>query len=230
MGDALLWGLVAGSAFVLGGVLRLVSDLSDRWLGLLLGFGAGALLSAVAYELIEGAALAAGGSGRVAAGLALGAILSYMVTMRAHYTERSSGALLVSIAVSAVPEAVIIVGSLLLGHGVDVAVVAAVALCSFPEAVAATGRLVRYGNPKGRILAIWVGMWLLVGISAAIGYTLLDGAAPTAMAFVLALAGGAVLTQLVAVMIPESHSLGGPATGMAAVLGFALSAALVGVG
>ena len=46
----------------------------------------------------------------------------------------------------------------------------------------------------------------------------------------LALGGGVVLTQLVAVMIPEASSLSGRAVGLAATAGFALSVALVGLG
>ncbi len=230
MGEALLWGLAAGAALVFGGVVALFTEMSPRLLGLLLGFGAGAFISAVAYELIQEATTVAGGSGRVASGLAVGAVLSFVVATRADRSADSGGGILPGIVISVVPEAVIIVGALLLGHGVDVAVIAAVALCGLPEAVAATERLQQQGMPPSRIVLLWVGMALLVGISAAVGYTLLEGAAPGAVSFVLALGGGVVLTQLVAVMIPEASSLSGRSVGLAATAGFALSVALVGLG
>ena len=138
--------------------------------------------------------------------------------------------MLPGIVTSVVPEAVIIVGALLLGHGVDRAVIAAVALCSLPEAVAATERMQRRGTPPARIVVIWLGMALLVGVSTAVGYSVLQDAASTTVAFVLALAGGVVLTQLVAVIIPEESALSGRLVGLAATAGFALSVALVGIG
>ncbi len=128
-----------------------------------------------------------------------------------------------------VPEAVIVVGALLVGHGVDRAVIAAVALCSLPEAMGATELMQGRGTRPGRIILIWLGMALLVGVSTAIGYSLLDDAAPGAVAFVLGAAGGVVLSQLAAVMIPEASSLSGPSVGLAAAAGFALSVTLVGL-
>ena len=229
MGEALFWGLAAGAALVLGGVVALLTDPSPRLLGLLLGFGAGAFISAVAYELIDLATTVGGGSGRVASGLAVGATLSYLVARRADRLAGSREGVLPGIIISVVPEAVIVVGALLLGHGVDIAVIAAVALCGFPEAVAATERLQEHGMAPSRIILLWVGMALLVGLSAAVGYTLLEGAQQGAVAFVLALGGGVVLTQLVAVMIPEASSLSGRAVGLAGTAGFALSVALVGL-
>jgi hypothetical protein len=46
---------------------------------------------------------------------------------------------------------------------------------------------------------------------------------------VLALAGGIVLAQLVAVMIPEANRRSGRSIGLTAVFGFGLSVALVGL-
>jgi zinc transporter, ZIP family len=229
VGEALIWGLLAGAALALGGVLPLMVDLSDRLVGLLLGLGAGALISAVAYELIGEATAAAGGSGRVATGLAIGAVLSFLVATRVDRGGQSTGSVLPSIVISAVPESVIIVGGLLVGHGIDVAIIAAVALCSLPEAVAATERLQKAGAPVRHIVQIWIGMASLAGVTAAAGYALLDHAPPHTTSFVLALAGGVVLAQLVAVMIPEAYRRSGRSIGLTAVFGFCLSVALVGL-
>ena len=53
MGAALAWGIVAGSPLVLGGVIARRFPISQRMLGLIMAFGAGVLISAVAYELFE---------------------------------------------------------------------------------------------------------------------------------------------------------------------------------
>ena len=52
MGAALGWGLLAGSSVLLGGLLTLRIRVSARALGLIMGFGSGVLISAVAYELV----------------------------------------------------------------------------------------------------------------------------------------------------------------------------------
>ena len=49
---AFLWGLFASSSLVLGGVIALRFNLSNKLLGVIMAFGAGTLISAVAYELI----------------------------------------------------------------------------------------------------------------------------------------------------------------------------------
>ena len=53
MWAALGWGLFAGSSLILGGVIALVLPIRERWLGLVMAFGAGVLISAVAFELVE---------------------------------------------------------------------------------------------------------------------------------------------------------------------------------
>src|SRR5689334_16972612 len=71
--EALLWGAVAASSLVIGGVLALLRDWSARLVGLVLAFGAGALISAVSFDLFEeGQAL--GGPIPLAIGLAAGAL------------------------------------------------------------------------------------------------------------------------------------------------------------
>ena len=53
MGAALGWGVVAASSLVLGMLLGLARSWPSRLIGLVLAFGAGALVSAVSFELFE---------------------------------------------------------------------------------------------------------------------------------------------------------------------------------
>jgi zinc transporter, ZIP family len=53
MADSFLWGRVASSSLVLGGVLALLLPLSRRALGLIMAFGAGVLISAAGYVLLD---------------------------------------------------------------------------------------------------------------------------------------------------------------------------------
>ncbi len=53
MAEAFWWGLLAGSSLILGGLLSLWFRLADRWIGHIMAFGGGVLISAVAFELVE---------------------------------------------------------------------------------------------------------------------------------------------------------------------------------
>ena len=227
MHGALLWGLVAGSAFVIGGLIALRDTVSQRALGLLMGFGAGALIAAVSFELVDEAGRLAGGSGRVAIGLLVGSLLFLVTSGAWPRTSEEEGESARKVAVIVVPEAVIIVGSLLAGHGISTAMITAVFVCGVPEAIAATGRLRKSGTSPAEILILWTTLAVLCGLTAWVTYALLDDANPGIVAFVLALAGGSVLTSLTTVLVPEGHQRAGPLVGTAATFGFAVVFALV---
>ena len=225
--EAAGWGLVAGSAFVIGGVAGLRLKVSDRAVGLVTGFGAGALIAAVAYELVDEAGRLSGGSGRVGLGLIVGSLVFLFATGYWDARERSLDVSFRSLAVTVVPEAVIIVGSLLSGHHIGPAVISAVFLCGVPEAFVATGRLTAAGLTPRLIVLIWSGLALVCAISAGVAFVVLDQRREGVVAFTLALAGGAVLTELTTELVPESRALAGPIAGTAAVVGFAIVFALV---
>ena len=48
--EAAAWGLLGASSLMIGAVIGLKVAISDRILGLLLGFGAGTLISALAFS------------------------------------------------------------------------------------------------------------------------------------------------------------------------------------
>ena len=88
---ATFWGAVAAFSLVLGAGLALVRPWSDRIVGIVLAFGAGALISAVSYELAE-EGIEAAGQLPVAAGLAAGA-LCYFAADRPLERKPDSGGL-----------------------------------------------------------------------------------------------------------------------------------------
>jgi len=229
------WGLLAGSSYLLGGLFAL------RWrvgnsvlLGLLTGLGAGALLSAVAYKLIDQAGRLAGGSGFVGAGLVGGALATAWVVTGARRGGRLAAPpthepRFLVIGLSVVAEAVVITGALVTGYGITAAMLAAVFLCGVPEAMADTGPLRRHGLTARHVMSAWLAMTLLCGISVAVFSVLLGVAPPEVVAFALAFAGGGVLTNVTVRMVPEGLRDAGAATGIAIAVGFGLSFALVEV-
>ena len=238
MGEALFWGLIAGSSLVLGGLVGIYVRMSPRWIGVIMAFGAGVLISAVAYELVGEAVDTAAGGGGVAIGL-FGGALTFFVgdalierlgAQDSEPGDEAAGGSALSIVLGTVldgiPETAVLGLSLLTGDGVSVAVLAAVFLSNLPEAIAATKGLVAEGWPRARLLGMWALVAVVCGLAALAGYVLLDGASPRTVAIVLAFAGGAVLTMLADAMMPEAFEHGGKLAGLATTAGFALAFAI----
>ena len=112
---------------------------------------------------------------------------------------------------------------LLGGGGVSVAVLAAVFISNLPEAIAATTGLARSGWTSARILGLWTVVAIVCGFASLLGYAAFDTASPQTIAFVLAFAGGAILTMLADTMMPEAFKHGGKLVGLATTFGFALA-------
>jgi zinc transporter, ZIP family len=213
-------------------------QMPSRSIGVVMAFGAGVLISAVAYELVGEAVDTTAGGGGVALGLFGGALTYFagdaLIGRLGGRTDdggsEAAGGSAMSIVLGSVldgiPETAVLGLSLLTGEGVSVAVLAAVFLSNLPEAIAATTGLAAAGWTSGRVLGLWALVALVCGLAALAGYVLLDGASPRTVAVVLAFAGGAVLTMLADAMMPEAFERGGKLAGLATTFGFALAFAI----
>jgi len=229
------WGSVGAASLLIGALLALYLRIPTRAIGLLLGFGAGTLISAVAFELTE-EAYALGGADTVATGLAIGA-LAYFVgdelisrrgageRMRPESRQRAdaSSALLLGAILDGIPESAVIGLSLIGGGGVGVPVLAAVFLSNLPEAVSSSAGMRADGAGRAQILLTWLAVVVVSALAAAVGYGALEGASGDAVGLLQAFAAGAVLTMLAETMMPEAFRFGGRAVGLLTVLGFAVS-------
>ena len=90
----------------------------------------------------------------------------------------------------------------------------AVFVSNLPESIAATTSLRNSGWTNRAVWCLWAGIALVCGISAAVGYALLDGASPSTLAFMFAFAGGAILTMLSTSMMPEAYEHAGRTVGL----------------
>ncbi|MGI8595714.1 MAG: ZIP family metal transporter [Thermoleophilaceae bacterium] len=227
-----LWGLLGGSSLLLGAVVGLWLDVSQRVIGLVMAFGAGVLISAVAFELTS-ESYRTGGAAAVIGGLAAGAVAFYLADLvidrrGGHARKRSGGqqaegsapAIVVGALMDGIPESVAIGASLLGGGQVGVAVVAAVFLSNMPESMSAATGMRRAGARRSHVLWLWVGVTLITGVAAAVGYGVLGEASPVLLAGMQAFAAGAILTMLADTMMPEAFEHGGSTAGLVTVLGF----------
>lgn len=235
MVEAFAWGFIAASSLLLGGLLALRRPIGLHPLGLVMAFGSGVLISAVAYELVEDAFGTTGGSG-VGLGLFAGAVAFYLGDLAidrlggegrksaAGGQDAGSGlAILLGTVLDGIPESMVLGLSLLGSGGVSVAMLAAVFLSNLPEALSSTAGLSKSGWRHQRILGLWVLVTVVSAISALAGYAFFDGASGATIAFIQSFAGGALLTMLADTMMPEAFKYGGKQVGLVTTLGFALA-------
>jgi ZIP family zinc transporter len=234
MAGAFAWGLLAASSLVLGGLIALHRPIGRRPLGLVMGFGAGVLISAVAFELVEEAFETSDGDG-VALGLLCGSLTYFagdllIEQLGAGRSGRNRGgpglAIVVGTVLDGVPESMVLGLTVLEEGRVSAALLVAVFLSNLPEAIAASSELADGGWSARRIVALWSFVALASAAAALAGYALFGSAGPATLAFVLAFAGGAILCMLADTMMPEAFAHGGRAVGLVTTLGFALAFAI----
>jgi len=228
------WALLGASSLLLGALVAFAVPIPRKVLGFILAFGAGVLISAVAYELVEEAVTTAADSYAVAIGFPLGALVFFLgdvaIDLRLKGSSGAGGGLgiVLGAVLDGIPESVVIGASVLTGETASVAVIVAVFLSNIPESISASSDLLRGGWSRGRVLLLWVIVVAASTLSAGLGYVALEGASGSWISAIQAFAAGAILTMLADEMIPEAYEYTehNKTVGLALAFGFALSAAL----
>ena len=238
-GGSFAWGAFAASSLLLGALIALWFRISLRSVGLIMGFGSGVLISAVAFDLVQEAFDLAGGGGRVVFGLISGCLVFFVgdeligrfggADRKDPTGEQASGnalGIVLGSVLDGVPESMVIGLTLAQGGSIGVAYVTAVFLSNLPEGISATRGLIDSGWHRSRILGRWAGVAAVCALASLAGYALLQGASHDTVAFVQTFAGGAILTMLATTMMPEAFEHGGTRVGIATTLGFATAYAV----
>jgi ZIP family zinc transporter len=242
---AAFWGALAALSLVIGAVVALRVHPSARATGLVMGFGAGALFSAVAYELVPETVLAGAG---VPLAVGAGALVffgaDWLVDRRGGAERKdldggadggagegsgsggSGRAIVLGTLLDGVPESLVLGMGLALGGAVSASFLVAVFVSNLPEAVGGTVALQAAGASPRAILGTWGGLVLASAAAAALGYALVRALPAADGTYVQAFAAGAVLTMLADTMMPEAFEHGGKAVALLTVLGFLLAGLL----
>ena len=237
---ALFWGFVASSSLLIGAAIVLVRPLSQRAIALVMAFGAGALISAVAYDLVEDAYEHADGM-TLFAGFAAGALAFYagdylIDRWGGAHRKRSTGmqatgngaAIAFGTVLDGIPESIVLGATLV--SGLSWTFLIAVFLSNLPEAMSATTGLRWAGRSTRSILALWLATVVVSALAAAGGNAILGDSPGGTVALVQAFAAGALLTMLADTMIPEAYEFGGRTTGLVTALGFSVAFGLSTLG
>ncbi len=250
--DALIFGVIASSALVLGALVGAKVQLPKAVLAGMLAFAAGALMTALAFELFEDS-YEHGGIWRAAIGLIVGAVvftvLSAWLDRRAQGTvEQSQGsekldvdaaaqekrpstastsgsaglALLGAVTLDGIPENVALGVSLGTGSG-GLALLAAIFVSNFPEALVGSASMRAQGRSQRFVFGTWLTCAALLALAVVVGAGPLSNSSPETISLPLAFAAGAVLASLADTLMPEAYEKGGPLVALSTTAGFVLS-------
>ena len=236
--SALLYGLAASSALVIGAAIGTRWALPTRVTGVLLAFASGALISALAFELFE-EAFELGGAVRSGLGLLAGAaafvladsLLDRYVVGHPGPDERElvaegarggvGWALLAAVTLDGVPENLALGVSLV--EGASISLLVAIFASNLPESLVGSIAMRREGRGAAVVMGTWVACAVVLALAVVLGRAVADALGDSVLAVALAFAGGAVLASLADTLMPEAFEHGRPINAFANAAGFFLS-------
>jgi zinc transporter, ZIP family len=237
--EAGLWGLLGGGALVLGALVAWFARVPRDVVATVMAFGAGVLISAVAFDLMEEAE-ANGGLPATAAGFLAGALIylganAVLDRHGAHMRKRSDNqpseqekagsgmAIAVGALLDGIPESIVLGLGLVAGGSVSPTVLAAVFISNVPEGLSSAAGMKRSGRSAAYVFGVWGGIAVISGLASLLGYLAFGDASPESVAVITAIAAGAILTMIADTMIPEAFERTRTWTGVIASLGFLLA-------
>ncbi len=235
-----LWGLLSGSALLIGATIGWSVAMPRRAVAAIMAFGSGVLISALSFELMDEAwkqgGLPAVGVGFIAGAAVYTALNMALAAHGARHRKRSdaapreehaavapagnSASLALGALIDGIPESIVIGTSLLAGGAIGWVAVAAVFLSNLPEGLSSAAGARREGKSAAFTFSLWGGIALIAGVSSFAGYTLFDGASPEVLAGVQGVAAGAILAMIIDTMAPEAFEGTHDFAGLIAVFGF----------
>lgn len=235
---AVLYGVAASSALVIGGLLGSRFSPPKQVTAILLAFASGALISALAFELFE-EAFELGGAARSGLGLLAGAVTFVAVdswldrrvaghsgpesreVMRKGARSGVGWALLAAVVLDGVPENLALGVSLV--EGASVSLLVAIFASNLPEALVGAVAMREGGRPPRAVVGIWVACGFVLAVAVVAGRLFAGGLGDPVLSVALGFAGGAVLASLADTLMPEAFQQGGPWIALATTAGFFVS-------
>lgn len=233
------WGFLGGLALLIGSAVGYYIKLSEKIIASIMGFGAGVLIAAACFALIE-EAYGLGGFDSTLIGFTLGVLIFtgadiYLARSGAKHRktadksqvseeyDESGSAIAFGAVLDGIPESVAIGLTIITGGLVSIATVVAVFISNIPEGISSSVGMKHMGWNKKSIFGLWFSISVICGVASLLGYSIFSKFSPDVNAATLALASGALLTMIADTMLPEAFSKTHEYTGLIVAFGFILS-------
>jgi len=223
-------GALSAGSLVIGALLALARHWSTRQIGIVLAFGAGALVSAVSFELAD-EGLRLGGLGYTAAGLAAGALTYYLLdgAIERRYANAGGTSLALGAFLDGIPEQLVLGIGIASGDGIGLGLLVAIFISNLPEATGSASQMLEGAISRRRVLQLWTAVAVACTAATGAGWGMASAASDNLRAAIDGFAAGALLVMLIDSMIPDARGGAGRQAGLVATLGFAVAAGLSSV-
>ena len=219
-------GVLAQSSLLLAGLLVFWVTVPSRIVGILAGFGAGALISAVSFDLITEAEELSEWQFAAWMLVGVGVFLGGDWVVERRFGSEGGGSsmgIVVGSVVDGVPECVIFGIQLATGLPVSPSFLGAVFVSNVPQALAPSADLAAAGWDAKRLGKLWLLVVLACGVAAALGFLVADATGAATGDRMAALAAGGLLAMLTNSLMPFAYERAGALAGAATVVGFCAS-------
>lgn len=231
MAQVIIYGLIGALGLIFGSLAGAYFKIKEKIIGIVMAFGAGALIAALSFGLLEEAHKLSGLYHTIWAfflgGLifVLGDLLIIYLGGRGHKehypSEKTQGyAIILGAVLDGIPESLALGVALLVGKGLGLLMMIAIFLSNFPEGIASAYDLLKAGQPKSKILLTWLLVALSGFIFVILGYTIFGHIPQAVLGITEAVAAGALLAMLASTMMPEAYKESGLSVSLVTVLGF----------
>jgi ZIP family zinc transporter len=210
--EALLFGSIASSALVIGGVAGAFWKPPRYLVAVALAFASGALITTLAFDLFE-ESFNRGGAWLSGIGFLVGAaaFVAADELLDRHIEGAGGGVsgfvILAAVTLDGIPENMALGVSLLHGTG-SLALLVAIFASNLPEALGGAVGMRDQGRSRGFVISVWIVTALLLTAAVVIGSAVLPGADERLHSLFLAFAGGAVLASLADTLMPDAFREG----------------------
>ncbi|MFA6492990.1 MAG: ZIP family metal transporter [Patescibacteria group bacterium] len=242
MTTVITFGIFSVIPLIFGAALGAFLSVKEKYLGAISAFGAGALVAALTFGLMEESFKLGGLDNSIIGFIAGGVIFVVGDTLiiriggrghRRSYDVESSttgwGIVLGAI-LDGIPESIALGIALLLNKSVGLLVFVAIILANLPEAISSAYDLKRTKKSNKEIILIWTAVAAISLVFVILGYTIFSQISSSWTATFQSFAAGAILAMLAVTMMPEAYKESGIDASMATVLGFLIIFVLSKVG